>query len=210
MFLLKIIYFFTIYLSSFRAFLQPILKKRKNLSVITNAMIKLLSVHQNKNEKTIVAKGVEYWNKNSELCYANANKSIILSAGAIGSPHILQCSGIGNASELSTKQISPIVDLPGVGENLQDHLQIRCVYKLKNATTLNTQSATPWGKLRIGLQYIFNQSGPLSMAPSQLGAFAISSDDVQTPDLQWHVQPLSLPSWNDPLDKFDGITCTFS
>jgi choline dehydrogenase len=110
-------------------------------------------------------------------------------------------------SELVRKNgVQPLVHLPGVGKNLQDHLQIRSMFKLApGADTLNTRAGSIWGMIKIGLEYIFKQSGPLSMAPSQMGMFA-TSEGYESPNLQWHVQPLSLDSWNHPLHKWDGLT----
>jgi choline dehydrogenase len=129
-----------------------------------------------------------------------------LCAGAINTPAILERSGIGQAARLQALNIPVVHDLPGVGENLQDHLQIRCAYKVKGVKTLNTTSASWFGKLKIGLQYLFTQSGPMSMAPSQLGAFAKSSPDHETANVEFHVQPLSLEAFGQPLHSFDAMT----
>ena len=122
---------------------------------------------------------------------AKASKETLLSAGAIGSVQILERSGIGNAEYLKSIGIRVAHDLPGVGENLQDHLQIRMVYKINRLKTLNTIASNWWGKLLIGLQYLLTRSGPMSMAPSQLGLFACSSSEHARPNIQYHVQPLS-------------------
>jgi len=140
---------------------------------------------------------------------ASASGDTILAAGAIGSPHILQHSGIGAAERLQALGIAPVAERAGVGENLQDHLQLRMIYKLgRGARTLNTLAANWWGKLRIGAQYALWQSGPLSMAPSQLGAFAYSGPGLATPDLEYHVQPLSLEKFGDPLHAFPAFTAS--
>jgi len=155
-----------------------------------------------------VCKGVIFTGGGSQFI-ATARKETLLAAGAVGSPHILQCSGIGHAARLHELGITPVVDLPGVGENLQDHLQLRMIYKLHpSARTLNTMASSWFGKLRIGLEYAMFQSGPMSMAPSQLGAFARSNAGEQTPNLQYHVQPLSLEKFGDPLHSFPAFTAS--
>jgi choline dehydrogenase len=133
---------------------------------------------------------------------------VILSAGAIGSPHILQLSGIGDASDLQAAGIAPVVHLPGVGRNLQDHLQIRAVFKVQGAKTLNTMANSLWGKAMIGMEYALFRSGPMSMAPSQLGAFTKSSPDQPHANLEYHVQPLSLDAFGEPLHRFPAFTAS--
>lgn len=143
------------------------------------------------------------------LCSIKAKKEIILAAGAVGSPHLLQCSGIGDDATLRRNDVNTIVDLPGVGSNLHDHLQIRSVFRLAdNVRTLNGIANSWVGSAGMALQYILSQSGPMAMAPSQLGLFAKSSEYVKTPDLQWHVQPLSLDSWEEPLHSWPGLTAS--
>jgi choline dehydrogenase len=137
-----------------------------------------------------------------------ARDEVILCAGAIGSPQILQLSGVGPAQHLQSLGIPVIKDLPGVGENLQDHLQIRAVFRVRNTRTLNTRANTLWGKALIGAQYLFQRSGPMSMAPSQLGAFTRSDPSQPWPNLQYHVQPLSLDAFGQPLHDFDAITAS--
>ncbi|MEX2473940.1 GMC family oxidoreductase [Marinobacter sp.] len=139
---------------------------------------------------------------------ARAEREVILSAGSIGSPHLLQLSGIGPAQLLAQHGIATVADLPGVGENLQDHLQIRSVYKVHGARTLNTMAGTLWGKAMIGLEYLLKRSGPMSMAPSQLCAFTRSSDDQAAANIQYHVQPLSLDAFGQPLHDFPAITAS--
>ena len=133
---------------------------------------------------------------------------LILSAGSIGSPQILQLSGVGQADRLQALGIAPIVNLPGVGENLQDHLQIRAVFKVQGVKTLNTLANSWWGKARIGLEYALTRSGPMSMAPSQLGAFTKSRPDLPYPNVQYHVQPLSLDAFGEPLHGFNAFTAS--
>lgn len=134
---------------------------------------------------------------------------LVLAAGAIGSPQLLMASGIGEGGELRDLGIEPLLDLPGVGKNLHDHLQVRASFRLHDGcTTLNQQASTLFGRAKLGLQYLRDQTGPLSMAPSQMGVFARSSPAEATPDLQWHVQPLSLDAWDQPLDQFPGLTAS--
>jgi len=131
---------------------------------------------------------------------------VILAAGSIGSPQILQLSGVGPATTLAPLGIAPVHELAGVGENLHDHLQIRLVYKVKDTVTLNRRANSLWGKAHMGLEYLFRKTGPLTMPPSQLGAFARSDPAQPTPDIEWHVQPLSLDKFGSPLHAFDAVT----
>lgn len=153
------------------------------------------------------AVGVEY-EKGGKVHRVEAAGEVILSAGAIGSPQILQLSGLGPAALLREHGIDVIADLPEIGANLQDHLQLRCIWRLKAAKTLNTMAATLWGKASIGLEYLIRRGGPMSMAPSQLGAFTKSRPDLETPDLEYHVQPLSLEAFGQPLHDFPAITAS--
>ena len=130
---------------------------------------------------------------------ARARQAVVLAAGAVGTPQILQLSGIGPGALLQAHGIPVVHDLPGVGENLQDHLQIRAVFGVQGTRTLNTLAASWWGKAGIALQYALRRSGPMSMAPSQLGAFTRSSPDHAWPNVQYHVQPLSLEAFGEPL-----------
>jgi choline dehydrogenase len=133
---------------------------------------------------------------------------VILSAGSIGSPQILQLSGLGPAALSHSLGIPVLQDIPGVGKNLQDHLQIRAVFKVKNAITLNTQANSLWGKAKIGLEYALKRSGPMSMAPSQLGAFTRSDPAQPYANLEYHVQPLSLEAFGQPLHGFNAFTAS--
>jgi choline dehydrogenase-like flavoprotein len=151
--------------------------------------------------------GVEY-EQNGTVKQARARAEVILSAGAIGSPQILQLSGIGPGALLQQHGIAVAHEADGVGANLQDHLQLRCAWKLQGAKTLNTMANSLFGKAKIGLEYMLNRSGPMSMAPSQLGGFAKSRPDLSTPDLEYHVQPLSLPAFGQPLHDFPAITAS--
>ncbi|MBU2981490.1 GMC family oxidoreductase N-terminal domain-containing protein [Lentibacter algarum] len=151
------------------------------------------------------AVGVEYEHGN-DVTTARCGGEVVLSAGAVGSPQILQLSGLGPAGLLAEHGVEVQQDLQGVGANLQDHLQLRTIFKLKNATTLNTLAGSMWGKAKIGLEYLLKRSGPMSMAPSQLGAFTKSRPDLETPDLEYHVQPLSLGAFGEDLHPFDAMT----
>jgi choline dehydrogenase len=137
-----------------------------------------------------------------------ATREVILCAGSIGSPQLLQLSGIGPAVLLRKYGIDVVVDSPGVGANLQDHLQIRAVYKVEGANTLNVLSASLYGKAKIGLEYLLRRTGPMSMAPSQLGAFTRSAPDHRWPNLEYHVQPLSLDAFGEPLHRFAAFTAS--
>ena len=182
-----------------KAFLKPI-KDRKNLNIISKCEVSKLIIE---NKKAI---GVEVIrNGNFEKIFAN--REIILTAGSIGSPKILELSGIGNPEILSNLGIKTKVESKNVGENLQDHLQLRVIYRLDNAITLNQKANSFLGKMLIGLEYALKRTGPMSMAPSQLGVFAMSDNSYETPNLQFHVQPLSLDKFGDPLHEFSGAYC---
>jgi choline dehydrogenase len=139
---------------------------------------------------------------------AYARGEVILSAGSIGSPQILQLSGVGPAALLQQHGIEVKADLPGVGANLQDHLQIRSVYQVEGVKTLNTLANSLWGKTMIGLEYALKQTGPMSMAPSQLGAFTRSDSSQPHPNIEYHVQPLSLDAFGEPLHTFPAFTAS--
>jgi choline dehydrogenase len=131
---------------------------------------------------------------------------VLLAAGSINSPNLLEQSGIGSPAILKPLGIEVLHELPGVGENLQDHLQIRTVYKVQNARTLNEMTQTAWGKFRLASHYLFTRSGPLSMAPSQFGMFTKSGPEQEWPDLEYHVQPLSTNRLGESLHPFPAIT----
>ncbi|MBI2754980.1 MAG: GMC family oxidoreductase N-terminal domain-containing protein [Betaproteobacteria bacterium] len=184
--------------SATNAFLRPAMS-RPNLTVVTNALVTRLGFDGR------TAAGVEF-RASGEARFAAADREVILAAGAIGSPQILQLSGIGPGALLAKHGIAVVQELPGVGENLHDHLQIRMQYKVKNVRTLNELANSWWGKLSMGLEYLFFRTGPLTMPPSQLGAFAKSDPGQPTPNIEWHVQPLSLDKFGDPLHPFPAIT----
>jgi choline dehydrogenase len=186
-----------------KAFLRPALK-RPNLTVITGAHTQRVMFEGRR------CSGVEYRGDNVDYL-AKARCEVILSSGAVNSPQLLELSGIGNGARLQNLGIEVVKDLRGVGENLQDHLQLRMAYKVEGVRTLNTASAHWWGKLMIGVQYALLQSGPMSMSPSQLGAFAKSDPDdrsITRPDLEYHVQPLSLDRFGEPLHRFNAFTAS--
>ena len=185
--------------SSAKAFLRPAMG-RPNLSVITGAQVKKLRLDGRR------VLGVEFFQGDKEA-YAAATRETILAAGSIGSPQILQLSGIGPGALLQRHGIAVAHDLP-VGENLQDHLQLRAAFKVQNVLTLNTMANSWWGKAKMALEYALYRTGPLTMAPSQLGAFVKSDPAQATPNLEFHVQPLSLEKFGDPLHPFPAFTAS--
>ncbi len=187
-----------------KAFLHPIIKgkhERDNLVLVTEAADLRLEL----DGKTCT--GVTFAQRDVQH-RVTARAETILCAGSIGSPAILQRAGIGDPTHLQGAGIAVRHALPGVGGNLQDHLQLRMIYKLQRARTLNTIANAWHGKAWIAMQYMTTQSGPMSMAPSQLGAFAKSNDDEATPNLQYHVQPLSLERFGEPLHRFPAFTAS--
>ena len=189
-----------------KAFLRPA-SQRRNLTVQTHAAVQRV-LFERRADGSLVATGVVCKGANGPAQKFLAARAVVLAAGAIGSPQLLQLSGIGPAALLAENGIAPVLDLPGVGENLQDHLQIRAVFGVTGATTLNTMAHSLWGKARIGMEYLLTRSGPMSMAPSQLGAFTRSSPELPWPDLQYHVQPLSLDAFGQPLHRFPAFTAS--
>ena len=186
--------------SGTKAFLRPI-QHRPNLTVRVNAQVDRLAIESGdfgKRATGVVLAGT------GELL--QARREVILAAGAIGSPQILQCSGIGPEPLLRSHDIDVVHHLPGVGENLQDHLQVRTIFKVKNTVTLNRRVNSLVGKAAMGLEYLLFKTGPLTMPPSQLGAFAKSDPTRTSANMEWHVQPLSLDKFGDPLHAFDAIT----
>ncbi len=189
-----------------KAFLRPTCYGRPNFELWTSAQVARLKLETLPNGEQRCS-GVVCWD-GQQMVTAHARHAVVLSAGSIGSPQILELSGIGSAPVLQAQGITPVVDLPGVGGNLQDHLQIRAVFKVKGVQTLNTLANSWWGKLRIGMEYVFKRSGPMSMAPSQLGAFTRSSPDQAWPNIEYHVQPLSLDAFGEPLHPFPAFTAS--
>jgi choline dehydrogenase len=184
--------------SATRAFLRPALH-RDNLKILTGALVSRVRLDGRR------ATGVEF-SLGAKPFYAEARGETLLAAGAIGSPQILQLSGIGPEEVLKRNGIEVQHNLLGVGGNLQDHLQIRMQYKVRNVKTLNGIANSLWGKAAMALEYFAFRTGPLTMPPSQAGAFARSEAAQPTPNIEWHVQPLSLDKFGDPLHSFPAIT----
>lgn len=183
-----------------KAFIRPVLK-RPNLTVLTGVQVdKVLLENHRATQVKARWQGADHT--------FSARREIILSAGSIGSPGILQRSGIGPRPLLESLGITVQHELPGVGGNLQDHLQLRLIFKLSNARTLNQVANSLWGKVGMGLRYAYDRSGPLAMAPSQLGAFVKSDPDQPSANLQYHVQPLSLERFGEPLHTFPAFTAS--
>lgn len=189
-------------LSSFNAFLRPVLDAREtNLRLEIGVLVERVVVENGR------ATAVEFTH-GGETLRVEVSGEVVLCAGAVGSPALLERSGIGDGARLQGLGIETVADLPGVGENLQDHLQIRPVYKVEGVRTLNSDYAKIWRRPLMALQYAALRSGPLTMAPSQVGAFAKSSADYATANLQYHFQPLSLDSWGSGLHPFDAFTAS--
>ena len=186
-----------------KAYLRPA-ENRPNLTVLSNVLVE--KVELNNSSQRPRATGVKIRRADKSSTIFKADQEVLLSAGAIGSPQILQLSGIGSSELLRNRNIPIRVDLRGVGENLQDHLQVRSVYQVENTVTLNQKAGSQIGKALMGLEYFFFKTGPLTMPPSQLGAFAKSNPNRSTANIEWHVQPLSLDKFGDPLHKFNAIT----
>jgi choline dehydrogenase len=183
-----------------KGFLRPAMN-RPNLTVLTHAQAKTLRFDGRR------VTGIEFW-RNGEDAYAEAAGELILSTGAVASPVILQLSGVGAGGLLREHGIAVRHELKGVGENLQDHLQIRPVFRVANTVTLNERSNSLFGRIAMGIEFALFRSGPLSMAPSQLGCFAMSDPSQETPNLEFHVQPLSTEKLGDPLHPFPGFTAS--
>jgi choline dehydrogenase len=200
------------------AFLHPI-RHRKNLTVMTQTQVlkvltrpiqEITQAHSRFHQRAwrgapLEVHGLEMIHQGEQI-QVTANDQVILAAGAIGSPHLLQVSGIGDANHLKAAGIQPVHELPGVGANLQDHLQIRTIYQVSHCKTVNTLYRNPITRLGMALQYALFRSGPMTMPPSTLGAFAKSHDSEPSPNMEWHVQPLSLPKFGEPLHSFNAIT----
>ena len=189
-----------------KAFLRPTCYGRGNFEMWTGAQVARL-VLETQADGSQRCVGAQVWD-GKEMVTARASAEVLLSAGSIGSPQILQLSGIGPADLLHQHGIAPLVDLPGVGANLQDHLQIRAVFQVQGVKTLNTLANSLWGKAMIGLEYALKRSGPMSMAPSQLGAFTRSDPAQPHPNVEYHVQPLSLEAFGEPLHPFPAFTAS--
>jgi choline dehydrogenase len=188
--------------SAVNAFLNPV-RNRANLEIRTDTHVERITfeARDGRDHATgVVARG------GAGAQTIRARREVLLAAGAIGSPQILQLSGIGPGALLRSHGIPVLRDVAGVGSNLHDHLQIRIIYKVSNAVTLNSRARSWLGKAAMALEYALLRTGPLTMPPSQLGAFAKSDDHRPAANLEWHVQPLSLDKFGDALHPFDAIT----
>ena len=188
--------------SATKAFLRPVMN-RSNLTVLTDANVRRILFTQHRDEPRATGVDVKIGNHLETFL---ASREILLAAGSIGSPQLLQLSGVGAPELLRTHDVPIVHELRGVGENLQDHLQIRSIFKVSNTVTLNRRARTWFGKVGMGLEYLAFRSGPLTMPPSQLGAFAKSDPGRNSANIEWHVQPLSLDRFGEPLHRFDAIT----
>jgi choline dehydrogenase len=192
--------------SAARAFLKSTALRNGKLDIMTGCHVQRLRIETTENGKRCT--GVEFSGGGGGEWFAEAAHETLCAAGAVGSPQILQLSGIGPASLLRQHDIAVVHDAPGVGENLQDHLQLRMAFKIQGAKTLNTMAGNWVGKMKIGMQYMMSRSGPMSMAPSQLGAFTRSDSSQASPNLEYHVQPLSLERFGAPLHPFPAFTAS--
>jgi choline dehydrogenase len=183
-----------------KAFLRPV-ARRPNLALFTDMQVARLRFH---GARCVGIEGT----RNNQAVSCEARAEVLLAAGAVSTPHLLQLSGLGDPTLLHSFGIEVRQALPGVGANLQDHLQLRMAFKLRGVRTLNTLAQTWWGKAGMALMYTLARRGPLTMSPSQLGAFVFSSDAVPRPDLEYHVQPLSLDKFGEPLHDFDAFTAS--
>ena len=186
--------------SAARGFLKPVLK-RQNLRLETHALVEAVVLEGKR------AVGVR-WRHDGAAKFARCRGEVILAAGAIGSVVMLKLSGVGPGHELQALGIPVALDKPGVGENLQDHLQLRLIYKVSGVKTLNEMYRSPLSRARMGLDYALFRRGPLTMAPSQLGVFTRSDPSRERPNIQFHVQPLSLERFGDPLHLFPAFTAS--
>ncbi|MDP2297826.1 MAG: GMC family oxidoreductase N-terminal domain-containing protein [Pseudolabrys sp.] len=186
--------------SAARGFLKPAMGRR-NLRVESGCLAEAVMFDGKR------ASGL-CWRQNGEARSARCRGEVILSAGAIGSPHLLMLSGIGPGAQLSDHGIAPVLERPGVGGNLQDHLQLRTIYKVSGVKTLNAINASLLGRTGMGLDYFLRRRGPMTMAPSQLGAFTKSDPHQDRANIQYHVQPLSLEKFGDPLHAFPAFTAS--
>jgi choline dehydrogenase-like flavoprotein len=186
--------------SAARGFLKPALG-RENLTLWTGAQATRLIVEGGR----VAGLNLRHEGRNLSV---RAGREVILAAGAINSPHLLQLSGIGDPELLAARGVSSVHDLPGVGENLQDHLQLRLIFELDGLPTLNIAANRLLGKAGMALQYALLRRGPMTMAPSQMGGFARSSAEYETPNVEFHVQPLSLDKFGEPLHRFPAITAS--
>jgi choline dehydrogenase len=189
-----------------KAFLRPVVK-RPNLQVWTGAQVSRLLIEHGGDRPRVT--GIEALPvQGGEPVQAFAAREVVMAAGAVGTPQILQLSGIGPEDLLGRHGIAVQHALPGVGGNLQDHLQIRAVFQVDGVKTLNTIAGSWFGRAGIGLEYLLRRRGPMSMAPSQLGCFTRSAPEHEWPNVQYHVQPLSLDAFGEPLHPFNAFTAS--
>jgi choline dehydrogenase len=188
--------------SAARGFLKPVLH-RKNLHLESGCLVEGLEFSGRR------ATSVR-WRQDGSLRSARCRGEVILSAGSIGSPHIMMLSGVGPVAQLSQFGIPLVLDKPGVGANLHDHLQLRTIYKVSGVKTLNAQYASLFGRAGMGLDYVLRRRGPMTMAPSQLGAFTRSDSTQDRANIQYHVQPLSLDKFGEPLHPFPAFTASIA
>jgi choline dehydrogenase len=188
-----------------KAFLKSVKNRHGNLEIMTGCHVQKILIETTPQGK--LCRGIEFTG-GGQSWVAHATRETLLCAGAIGSPQLLQLSGIGPTKLLQEHQIPVVAELPGVGENLQDHLQLRMAFKVRGVKTLNTMANSWLGKLQIGLEYALNRSGPMSMAPSQLGLFTRSDQSQKSANIQYHVQPLSLNKFGEPLHPFPAFTAS--
>jgi choline dehydrogenase-like flavoprotein len=184
--------------SAARGFLKPVLS-RSNLQLVTEAHVEHVIIEEGRSIGVRYARG-------ATAVEAQADGEVILAAGAIGTPHLLELSGVGRPEALAKISRPMVLESPGVGENLQDHLQLRTIFKVSNTRTLNVDFQSYAKRLWIGMQYVLARRGPMTMAPSQLGLFARSSPDYATANVEFHVQPLSLERFGVPLHTFPAVT----
>ena len=200
-----------------RAFLRPV-RGRANLDVVTGARARRIVVETRDGERR--AAGVEArvgggsggpagpgGQGGADVAF-RARREVVLAAGAIGSPHLMQVSGVGSGARLQAAGIPVVHDLPAVGENLQDHLQLRIVFRVSGVRTLNEWSGRLTSRIGMALEYLLFRRGPLTMAPSQLGLFVKSDPSRETANLQYHIQPLSLDRFGEPLHPFPAFTAS--
>jgi len=186
--------------SAARGFLRPVLH-RKNLRVESGCLVEGLDFDGRR------ARGVR-WRQNGEQRMGRCRGEVILSAGAINSPHLLMLSGVGPAAQLAQFGITPVLDKAGVGQNLHDHLQLRMIFKVSGVKTLNEAYASLFSRAGMGLDYLLRRRGPMTMAPSQLGLFTRSDPTQDRANIQYHVQPLSLDRFGEPLHPFPAFTAS--
>jgi len=191
-----------------KAFLHPV-AGRRNLTVLTQAQVSRVVLADTPDRRVL---GVEVLPESGSDVVRRfgvvPGGELVMAAGAVHTPAILQASGIGPGSVLQAANVATLVDVPGIGENLQDHLQLRMVYKVRGVRTLNAAANSLLGKAWMGVQYLAARRGPLTMSPSQLGAFVSSKGDDLRPDLEYHVQPLSLDKFGEPLHRFPAFTAS--